>query len=475
MARSVTAAGPSFTAPSPALPPPKGSNHLLEKGLLGILAVLFVFSLFFFCKRILFPALRRRYGQKGVLKDKTIKLRRFQWEELVKATNNFSQDCLLGSGAFGNVYKGTFDVEGPLAIKSPHAELNQSLEEFRNELRLLSKVRHSNLVSLVGFCEESGARGKRLLVYEYVSNGSLLEYITGRRESLTWRQRVNIAIGAAKGISHLHEGVNPSIIHRDIKPSNILIGDGLEAKVSDFGLVKSGPSEGQSHVSSQVKGTPGYLDPDYCSSFHLTPFSDVYSFGIILLQLVAARPAVYAGRNHSNYHIVEWARPSLEQGSIEEILDANLLSGPCNMEMMLKMGQLGLRCVVKVPKQRPTMAQVWRELEDAFYSVEKFISRQPTRGTGRSRGVVGGASSRPKDQTRHKSTDFEFSQSSFGSLNGVGLQRFHVPMDSLSFQSTNLRCLEDNSISIDFDQSESTEVNEDAEEELSMRHNEARN
>lgn len=108
------------------------------------------------------------------------------------------------------------------------------------------------------------------------------------------------------GIAHLHEGIKPSIIHRDIKPSNILIGEGFEAKVSDFGLVKSGPSGDQSHVSSQIKGTPGYLDPAYCSSFHLTTFSDVYSFGIILLQLVAARPAVYTGRNQSNYNIIEW-------------------------------------------------------------------------------------------------------------------------------------------------------------------------
>ncbi|KAM3709886.1 hypothetical protein ACJW31_02G208300 [Castanea mollissima] len=283
------------------------------------------------------------------------------------ATNNFSQDCLLGSGAFGNVYKGDFHVEGTLAIKRSLADPYQSVEEFRNEGRLLSKVKHKNLVSLVGYCEEpAGPKGAKLLVYEYVPNGSLLEYITGKRgRSLTWRQRVNIAIGAAKGIAHLHEGIQPSIIHRDIKPSNILVGDEFEAKVSDFGLVKMGPTEYQSHVSSQIKGTPGYLDPAYCMSLHLTPSSDVYSFGVILLQLVAARPAVYSNGRLSNYHVIEWARPSLEKGSVEEILDVNLLSEPCNMEIMLKMAQLGLRCSVKVPEQRPTMNQVWQELEEA--------------------------------------------------------------------------------------------------------------
>lgn len=137
-------------------------------------------------------------------------------------------------------------------------------------------------------------------------------YFVGRRgRNISWRQRVVIAIGAAKGIAHLHEGIRPSIIHRDIKPSNILVGDGFEAKVSDFGLVKSGPTGDQSHVSSQVKGTPGYLDPAYCSSFHLTPFSDVYSFGVILLQLVTARPAIETHRIHSNYHVIEWVKKLL--------------------------------------------------------------------------------------------------------------------------------------------------------------------
>lgn len=115
----------------------------------------------------------------------------------------------------------------------------------------------------------------------------------------------------SSGIAHLHEGINPGIIHRDIKPSNILLGEGFEAKVSDFGLVKSGPTGDQSHVSSQIKGTPGYLDPAYCTSLHLSPFSDVYSFGVILLQLVAARPAVDTAKNGSNYHIIQWVGASL--------------------------------------------------------------------------------------------------------------------------------------------------------------------
>ncbi|GAU34232.1 hypothetical protein TSUD_210140 [Trifolium subterraneum] len=403
-------------------------------GITTVMALTLLFCLFW--KRII-PFLKQPKTLKGkqfkTLKYDKISLRCFNLEELEKATQNFSQDCLLGSGAFGNVYKGTFELEGILAIKRSHSESFLSMEEFRNEVRLLSAVKHKNLIGLVGYCEEPERDGAKILVYEYVPNGSLLEYMMGnRRRSLTWKQRINIAIGAAKGIAYLHEEVKPSIIHRDIKPSNILLGEDFEAKVSDFGLVKSGPTGDQSHVSSQIKGTPGYLDPAYCSSCHLTKFSDVYSFGVILLQLISARPAVDNAENPSNQHIIDWARPSIEKGNIEEIMDANLFceSEPCDMKVMLQMGQLGIRCVAQEPKHRPTMTQVCKELEQALYSDDRFTN---------------------KDSETHGSMEhYDFSQS-YVSIDGVGLEKFHVDLDSFSFKSTNLRCLENNSISIDID------------------------
>ncbi|KAL5706394.1 hypothetical protein ACHQM5_024568 [Ranunculus cassubicifolius] len=420
--------------PSPLTLRPSNSAGLLGSNLfggvlIGIAAVLVGVMLFFCFRRRFFLDLTEQWmRRRGGMQGKKLDLRLFDLNEVVKATNNFSQDSLIGSGAFGNVYLGSFEEDGFLAIKRAHSDSFQSVEEFRNEVELISRVKHRNLVGLMGYCEEPGPRGAKILIYEYVPHGSLLEYITGRnRKTLSWRQRVNIAIGAAKGIAFLHEGVKPSIIHRDIKPSNILVGDGFEAKVSDFGLVKTGPVGDQSHVSSQVKGTPGYLDPAYCTSYHLSPFSDVYSFGVILLQLVAARPAVDTSTNNSRYHIIEWARPSLELGNVEDIVDVNLLSEPCNMEMMLKMGQLGLQCVVKVPKERPTITQVWKELEEALYSTDNLMNKQASRSSRRS-------------------------SQSFVSIDGVGLQRFHIEMDeSLSFQSTSLRCFENNSISIDID------------------------
>ncbi|KAK1410495.1 hypothetical protein QVD17_37032 [Tagetes erecta] len=386
-------------------------------------------------------------GRKENKKDKMdaheLMLRKFQVEELEIATNNFDEQCLIGSGAFGNVYRGTFEGDVTLAIKKARDDSYTSIQEFRNEVKLISKVKHPNLVGLVGYCEETGRKGVQILVYEYVPNGSLLEHIAGRdRKPLTWRQRVNIAIQAAKGIAHLHEGIKPSIIHRDIKPSNILIGDGYEAKVSDFGLVRSGPVGDNSYVSSQIKGTPGYLDPAYCTSFHLSPFSDVYSFGVILLQLIAARPAVDSNRTRASYHIIDWARPHLEGGNVEEILDANLLLEPCNMDMMLKMGLLGLRCVVKEPKQRPSMTQVYKELEAALWSANSSTDRQlPPRPLPVS--IAGRSSDGPKSRVMDHDSSV--------SLDGIGLQRFRISMESLSFQSVNLRCLESDSLIFNVD------------------------
>ncbi|XP_019172353.1 PREDICTED: protein kinase APK1B, chloroplastic-like [Ipomoea nil] len=422
------------------------SKKYIWGGVIVAISMLFFVGSMLCCfRKKLYANCSSRRKQKGALKAEELMLRIFQLEEILKATNNFSKDCLLGSGAFGNVYQGMFDGE-ILAIKKAHSESYMSTEEFINEVRLLARVKHGNLVGLVGFCEEAGPKGSKILVYEYVPNGSLLDYIMGRGgKSLKWRQRVNIAIGAAKGIAHLHQGIKPGIIHRDIKPSNILIGESFEAKVSDFGLVISGPSGDQSHVSSQIKGTPGYLDPAYCSTLHLTPFTDVFSFGVILLQLVAARPVILSTKAHPNHHIIDWARPSLEQGRVEDIVDVNLLLEPCNMEMMLKMGQLGLKCVVQDPKQRPTMTQVWQELEAALYLVDNnVVHKQPSdhlcRPTSRS--------SQLPEIWNQDSTQLS-SQNSI-SIDAIQLQKFYIEMDSLShFPTENLGWLENKSADAD--------------------------
>ncbi|PKA59612.1 putative receptor-like protein kinase [Apostasia shenzhenica] len=374
--------------------------------------------LFFFCVRKMCS--RRNTHRKKNINWPMIELRKFQFDEIEKATNAFSEERLIGSGAFGNVYRGVFDGEKTaVAIKRAHSDSYQSAEEFRNEVELLSRVKHRNLVGLVGYCAEAG---QRILVYEYVPHGSLSEYILGKgRRPLTWQQRVNIAMGAAKGIAHLHE-LEPSIIHRDVKPSNILIDNEFEGKVSDFGLVKLGPDGDKSHVSTQVKGTPGYMDPAYCSSLHLTPSSDVFSFGVILLQLVSACPVLDHLRHKSHYHISDWAKPSIEKGRVEEILDPNLQITGCNMKVMLKMANVGILCTAWEPKDRPSMSHVVRELE-ALYHLTKKVQ---------------------------KSSETDELQSI--SIDGIGLQRFSVEgFDDLSSRSVSLRCLDVNRVSFEFD------------------------
>lgn len=239
----------------------------------------------------------------------------------------------------------------------------QGSDEFRNEVELFSKVHHKNLVNLIGFCEESS---EQILVYEFIPNGSLLEHLSGAREPLTWRQRVTIAIGAAKGLSYLHEGCSPAIIHRDIKPSNILVDVDFEAKVSDFGLSKHGPTGDESHVSTLVKGTFGYLDPHYYLSFHLTTSSDVYSFGVILLQLVTARPAVDHTRKRSQYNIISWAAAQIEKGHLEDVIDPSLVEQGYDRDVILLMARLGLRCTCKDMKMRPAISFIIQELEAAL-------------------------------------------------------------------------------------------------------------
>ncbi|KAG9137982.1 hypothetical protein Leryth_019369 [Lithospermum erythrorhizon] len=344
----------------------------------------------------------------GDLDEERHTLRQYKVEEVQKATQNFSKECLVGSGAYGNVYKGSFGEEGTLAVKKLHTDSYVSIEDFKNEVKLLAKVTHSNLVQLRGFCSGTGKNGAKILVYEYVSNGSLLDYLIGKGgRSLTWKQR---------------------------------------AKISDFGLVKTGPSgDDQSHVSTQVKkGTfKDVAVPAYCATLHLSTLSDVYSFGVILLQLVTGRPVVDTSGNQPTSHIIDWATPHLEKGSVGEILDATLLLEQCNTEMMLKMGQLGLRCVKKEPKERPTMTRVWKELQAALYRAETF-KREQKMASERS---LGKASQLPAHSRNDDGDDYSCSVS----LNSVGLQRFQFEMDSFSFQSRNLRCLELDSLSFDID------------------------
>eukprot|EP01018_Ginkgo_biloba_P025021 Gb_02429 [translate_table: standard] len=288
----------------------------------------------------------------------------FSFQELRKSTNNFSESNEIGSGSYGKVYKGILPGGGEMvAIKRAQQESMQGGAEFKNEIELLSRVHHKNLVGLIGFCFE---QGEQMLVYEYMPNGTLRESLSGRTGiQLDWRRRVRIALGSAKGLSYLHELANPPIIHRDVKSSNILLDENLNAKVADFGLSKlvadgGIDAGGKGHVSTQVKGTLGYLDPEYYMTQQLSEKSDVYSFGVVLLEIITAKQPIERGK-----YIVREVRTALERGgmrALNELLDP-LLRDSYSLTGLEGFVELALRCVEEAGADRPSMSEVVKELE----------------------------------------------------------------------------------------------------------------
>ncbi|KAF8775509.1 hypothetical protein HU200_004937 [Digitaria exilis] len=286
--------------------------------------------------------------------------RYFSFEELKKSTNNFSEINEIGSGGYGKVYKGTLANGQIAAIKRAQQGSMQGAAEFKNEIELLSRVHHKNLVSLVGFCYE---QGEQMLVYEYIPYGTLRENLMGKGGvSLDWKKRLRIAIGSAKGIAYLHELADPPIIHRDIKSTNILLDESLNAKVADFGLSKLVSDTQKGHVSTQVKGTLGYLDPEYYMTQQLSEKSDVYSFGVVLLELITAKQPIEKGR-----YIVREIRTAIDQYD-QEYYGLKGLIDPKIRDSAKLIGfrrfvQLAMECVEESAVDRPTMNDVVKELE----------------------------------------------------------------------------------------------------------------
>ncbi|KAL5576433.1 hypothetical protein UlMin_018132 [Ulmus minor] len=287
----------------------------------------------------------------------------FTYEELVMATNNFSSVNLLGEGGFGYVHKGVLPNGKLVAIKQLKAGSGQGEREFQAEVEVISRVHHRHLVSLVGYCS-SGAR--RMLVYEFVSNSTLEFHLHGKgRPTMDWPTRMKIALGSAKGLAYLHEDCQPKIIHRDIKAANILLDHSFEAKVADFGLAKSS-LDTDTHVSTRVMGTFGYLAPEYASSGKLTDKSDVFSFGVVLLELITGRQPIDKNQSFINDSMVEWARPllteALESGNFDALVDPRL-QNDYDFNEMNRMLACAAVCVRHSARLRPKMSQMVRVLE----------------------------------------------------------------------------------------------------------------
>lgn len=276
-------------------------------------------------------------------------------KEIYSATDNLSASNVIGQGIAGKVYKGILSNGRHIAVK--HIINDEHAETFIREVTSLSHVRHPNLVALLGCCE---IEDEFFLVYELCHNGNLSDWLFGKAKVLSWMQRVEIAIGSARGLRFLHTYPEGCIVHRDIKPANILINANFEAKLSDFGLSKVMEVD-QSHVSSEVRGTFGYVDPEYRRDHHVNASGDVYSFGIVLLQLISGQRVINLNRKMS---LDKTARSLTRDGDVREFVDPRL-AGDCPVEAFDLILSLALSCT-GLKRQRPSIEQVVSRLEEAL-------------------------------------------------------------------------------------------------------------
>ncbi|KAL8507921.1 hypothetical protein ACS0TY_018465 [Phlomoides rotata] len=285
----------------------------------------------------------------------------FTLRDLDNATNRFSAQNVIGEGGYGVVYRGKLVNGSEVAVKKLLNNLGQAEKEFRVEVEAIGHVRHKNLVRLLGYCIEGV---QRMLVYEYVNNGNLEQWLHGamrQHGTLTWEARMKVLLGTAKALAYLHEAIEPKVVHRDIKSSNILIDNEFNAKVSDFGLAKLLDS-GESHIATRVMGTFGYVAPEYANTGLLNEKSDIYSFGVLLLEAVTGRDPVDYGRPADEVNLVEWLKMMVGNRRAEEVVDPNLDVRPTTRALKRAL-LVALRCVDPDSEKRPKMSQVVRMLE----------------------------------------------------------------------------------------------------------------
>ncbi|CAN7108907.1 unnamed protein product [Brassica rapa subsp. narinosa] len=330
----------------------------LIASVLVLLVLLIVLALFcHFKRRSRRDAISNKLYSNGVNTGPLdIANRYFNYSEVVDVTNNFER--VLGKGGFGKVYHGVLNGD-QVAVKVLSEESAQGYKEFRAEVELLMRVHHTNLTSLIGYCNEDNHMS---LIYEYMANGNLGDYLSGKSSLiLSWEERLQISLDAAQGLEYLHYGCKPPIVHRDVKPTNILLNEKLQAKIADFGLSRSFPVEGTSQVSTVVAGTIGYLDPEYYTTRQMNEKSDVYSFGVVLLEVVTGKPAISRSKTQS-VHLSDEVGSMLASGDIRGIVDQRL-GGRFEAGSAWKITEIALACASESSAKRPTMSEVVMELK----------------------------------------------------------------------------------------------------------------
>ncbi|XP_065851084.1 probable serine/threonine-protein kinase PBL23 [Euphorbia lathyris] len=340
---------------------------------LAVACLLVAFSYYCYIRNKLSKRLqllkRYNYEEKGNFENPQVAaekgLQVFTFKQLHSATGGFSKSNVVGHGGFGSVYRGVLTDGRKVAVKVMDQAGKQGEEEFKVEVELLSRLHSPYLLALVGHCSDNN---HKLLVYEFMANGGLQEHLyplSGHNAfhlRLDWETRLRIALEAAKGLEYLHEHVSPPVIHRDFKSSNILLDKNFHARVSDFGLAKLGPDKAGAHVSTRVLGTQGYVAPEYALTGHLTTKSDVYSYGVVLLELLTGRVPVDMKRPPGEAVLVSWVLPRLtDREKVTEIMDP-ALEGQYSMKEVIQVAAIAAMCVQPEADYRPLMADVVQSL-----------------------------------------------------------------------------------------------------------------
>ncbi|KAI3785110.1 hypothetical protein L1987_44222 [Smallanthus sonchifolius] len=297
---------------------------------------------------------------------------RFQLADILKATNDFDENLVIGKGGFGKVYRGTFPEGKNVAVKRAEKGHGQGRPEFVTEITVLSKIRHKHLVALIGYCDE---KSEMILVYEFMEKGTLQDHLYGTNkdiEKLSWDKRLEICISATRGLDYLHTGSDAGIIHRDVKSTNILLDENYIAKVADFGISRLDNLE---ETEMAIKGSFGYLDPEYISCMKLTQKSDVYSFGVVLLEVLCARLALDPTLPPDEVCLAEWAINQMKDGMVESIIDPYLV-GKINPNSLSKFLGTVERCLKNTGDERPTMNDVFWDLEYALKLQQMVVDKE---------------------------------------------------------------------------------------------------